>query len=102
MKRSTKKLKYKLHWLQLELEEVLETNVEANAQFLIDFVYCLDEQQSKKVEHREEDSFKNTEEVAFHFRITTSGGTTSKMCHPFPISNKLKIFRGLLYNVRIS
>lgn len=64
MKRSTKKLKHKLQWLQLELEEVLETNVEANAQFLIDFAYCLDEQQSKKVEHQEEDSFKNTEEVS--------------------------------------
>ncbi len=64
MKRSTKKLKYKLQWLQLELEEVLEINAEANAQFLVDFAYCLDEQQSKTVEHQDTESFENTEEVS--------------------------------------
>ena len=60
MKRSTKKLKYKLQWLQL----VLEINAEANAQFLVDFAYCLDEQQSKTVEHQDTESFENTEEVS--------------------------------------
>lgn len=34
--------------------------------------------------------------VVMHFRITTSGGTCTEMCHPFPISSDRKVIRKLI------
>jgi predicted glutamine amidotransferase len=39
--------------------------------------------------------FKKEDFVAYHFRITTSGGTSRENCHPFPVSNKNKDLKEL-------
>ena len=38
------------------------------------------------------------DEVVFHFRITTSGGTNSENCHPFPISCEVKDLKATRIN----
>lgn len=38
--------------------------------------------------------------AAYHFRITTSGGTKPQNCHPFPISDKVEDLQALSINAR--
>ncbi len=38
------------------------------------------------------------DDLVLHFRITTSGGTNSENCHPFPISNKIEDLKAIRIN----
>ena len=42
------------------------------------------------------------DDAAFHFRITTSGGTSPENCHPFPISNKVDDLKATRINTPLA
>lgn len=52
----------------------------------------------KFLEAKNKLEIQENDDVVFHFRITTSGGTCSENCHPFPISSKEEDLRALRIN----
>lgn len=40
--------------------------------------------------------------AVYHFRITTSGGTSPENCHPFPVSNRIDDLKALVHKSRFA